>query len=91
MDKITYKEIDYPIRTFRVVIDREEQSITIADELLKQAIEKDYPNFDDLNGEAADVDCGIYFYVEVGVLDLPAAMICEDCLDIEIKLIEEIL
>lgn len=93
MGKITYKGIDYPVRTFRVLLSGNEQDITLADMNLFNALyaENKGEKFTDLKGESEIVDNRIYFYVDAGNLELSPDEICKKHLDINMKFIEEFL
>jgi hypothetical protein len=88
MNKITYKGIDYPTRTFNVVIgyDDEPRQIIIATESLDEAIGTDH---EEVGSEAESVDDQIYFYVTDEVLELDAELICYKHLDEPMKFISE--
>lgn len=82
-----YKLVEYPVRTFKVEIDGEEQDITIATESLSEAMGDDKEVEDT---EANDLDCTIYFYVADDVIGLDADVICKEHLDEPMTFIEEI-
>ncbi len=85
---ITYKGKEYPTRTFTME-SRETGEITveIADETLQLAIQK---NNGQLKGATErSIDESIYFFVEEGILSLPADVICYNHLDEKFVFISE--
>jgi hypothetical protein len=86
MNKITYKGIDYPTRTFNVVIEGDKRQYTIATESLSDAMGDDKEVF---GSEANEIDNEIYFYVEDEVLELDANEICNDHLDEPMEFVSE--
>jgi hypothetical protein len=89
MNKIEFKGKEYPTRTFLVTSPEfdGEMEYTIATESLDEALGDAKEEWDT---EEHDIDCTIYFYVEDEVIELSAEEICENHLDIEMTLIEEI-
>ena len=89
MNVINFKGKEYPIRTFKVMLDEfdDELIFTIATESLDEALGD---NKEEWDTEENNIDCTIYFYVEDKVIDLDAKEICENHLDVEIEFIEEI-
>ncbi len=88
-DSIKYRGIKYPTRTLTVTSDDTgEQTYTIADETLFNAISEDDKYLDGGTAEHS-IDEMIYFYVEEGCLELPAEEICKDCLDEEFEFVSE--
>lgn len=85
MDYIEFRDKKYPIRTFDVR--NVEQGVggvyTIAEEDLEEALME----ADDV--EAMNIDCGIYFYIPVGYINLSAEEICAKHLDMPFEFIEE--
>lgn len=90
MKYITYQEKEYPTRSFNIIIDGEEEEITIATESLEEDIEHGMFVTD---SEEEGIDQGIYFYIEDHIIDQSVEeiqqFIQENCEDIEI--INEIL
>ncbi|MEK6829775.1 MAG: hypothetical protein AABY15_06665 [Nanoarchaeota archaeon] len=64
-----------------------EITVTIADETLSKALQESSPHFK--APVERTIDESIYFYVEAGVLDLPAEEICKNHLDEEFEFIED--
>lgn len=58
---IIYKGIEYPTRTFDVIIDGNAQTITVATDALSKAFGKDPDEWDD---EAVAIDEQLYYYTE---------------------------
>ena len=58
---VVYKGIEYPTRTFDIIIDGNNQTVTIATVLLSKAFGKNPDEWDD---EAVAIDETLYFYVE---------------------------
>ena len=89
MNVINFKGKEYPIRTFKVMLDEfdDELIFTIATESLDEALGD---NKEEWDTEENNIDCTIYFYVKDKVIDLDAKEICENHLDVEIEFIEEI-
>lgn len=89
---ITYKGKEYPTRTLKLYSEENdlEMIYTIADEALFNDISKN-DKYLEFGTDEFYVDQQIYYYVEEGCLDLPAEEIAKNHLDIEFKLIEEIL
>ena len=89
MNVINFKGKEYPIRTFKVMLDEfdDELIFTIATESLDEALGD---NKEEWDTEENNIDCTIYFYVEDKVIDLDAKEICENHLDVEMEFIEEI-
>lgn len=86
---ITYKEKEFPTRTFTMTSEETgEVTYTIAEDALFEAISKDNKH-EDFGSAEHKIDESIYFYVEDGKLELPAEEICKDCLDIEFEFISE--
>ena len=81
---VKFNDKEFKTRTFLVKSEETgEMQITIADETLNEEI-------GGLNNvEAESLDCLIYYYVESGILDLPAEEICKKHLDIPFTLLEE--
>lgn len=87
---IEYKGKEYPARTFTMTSDETgEITRTIADSTLSDALHEDEEALEDDDTEEGQIDMQIYFYVEAGELELPAAEICKNLLDMEFKFIEE--
>jgi len=89
MNVINFKGKEYPIRTFKVMLDEfdDELIFTIATESLDEALGD---NKEEWDTEENNIDCTIYFYVKDKVIDLDAKEICENHLDVEMEFIEEI-
>lgn len=82
MKKVNGKE--FKTRTFLVTSEEtDEMQITIAD----YSLDKELSNCDEETYQSIDND--IYFYVNEGQLELSAEEICETCLDIPFKLLED--
>jgi hypothetical protein len=89
MNTIEYKGKQYPVRTFKVINPEfgEEQTYTIGVESLSEAMGGKY----EIDGtEEQAIDETIYFYVEDANIVLTAKEIIENCLDVDMTLIEEI-
>ncbi len=87
---ITFNKEKFKTRTFVVKIDGNEQEITIADESLSNKILANDKYLNDDTSEEYKIDNMVYFYVELGQLELSAEEICKDCLDEEVILIREV-
>lgn len=87
-NSILYKGIEYPTRTFNVVIPDEgiEREITISTQSLYDAIGEDKENDET---EGGNIDNGIYFYVEDYIIYMNANDICWEHLDTPITFISE--
>lgn len=89
MDSITYKGKEYPVRTFTTEFEGDVSTHMIATESLSTAIGID-ENYDgNLDEEEEEIDQSIYYYVEDGVIEMDAEVICKDHLDVEMKFISE--
>lgn len=87
MKTITYNNHQYPIRVFNM---RSDETGTIRCIIADTRLERDLCHEDDyVCEEVENIDEGIYFYVDEGVLDLPAEEICSKHLDIPFKFIKE--
>lgn len=84
---VVYKGVDYPTRTFEVLIDDEEETITIATQSL---IDKLGDNVEVDESQEQYIDNEIYFYVEDEFFNLDPRVICASHLDEEIEFVEEI-
>jgi hypothetical protein len=86
---IQYKGKDYPIRVITMTSeDTGTVTHTIADDTLNDAL--DASGDKEVNDtESQNVDDQIYFFVEVGQLNLSAKEICENCLDEKFEFVSE--
>lgn len=88
MNKITYKGKEYPIRTFKVLLEGKKRIYTISVQSLWDAIED---KWEDDGSIEQEIDNEIYFYVSDVEIDLSGKEICKDYLDIEMEFVEELL
>ena len=86
MNTVTFKGQEYPTRTFEVIIEGDERTITIATESLSEAMGDDKEVEDT---EANDLDCEIYFYVLDNQIELDAEEICQHHLDEPMEFVSE--
>lgn len=90
---VSYNGIEYPTRMFEVYHSGDmewKHSYQIAPESLLDAMhKKEGEDATSLEGEAWRVDKNIYHYVEDAIFELSASVICAECLDIPMILIEE--
>jgi hypothetical protein len=84
-EEIEFKGINYPVRTFDVIIEGDEQTITIGTLSLFDAMDE----MTDVE-ESNALDNQIYFYVEDELIGLDGEEICKNHLDDEMEFIEEI-
>lgn len=98
MATITYKNKEYPTRTFMVLYDEEKETdkphqITVSVESLSEELMKDTEDFTDYSGkhgaEAEAVDNQIYYYVIDSVINLSGKEVCEN-VD-EVRFVSEII
>lgn len=93
-DIITYKGKDYPVMHPTVTIDEHNDDwlhcYPIAPESLLDAMMENTPDYDEegFDGIEADIDNGIYHYIEDEYWDLPLAVICKEHLDLPMTLVE---
>jgi hypothetical protein len=87
MDFIKFSNKDYPIRTFKVMIEGQEQIIKISTNDL----------YIDLGGDrllygsnASNIDDSIFRYVESELIKIDAMELCQKCFNIEFEFIEEL-
>ena len=84
MELINYMGKLYPTRTFNVVVEGNQRQYKIATDSLYEALNKDV-----FGAEENKIDNQIYYYVEEGVIEMDAELICKDFLDVEMKFISE--
>jgi len=88
-DSIKYNGKEYPVRTFNVIMEGVEHTITIASESLSEAIGIN-DEYEGTLGDAEEaIDQSIYYYVEDEVIGIDAEEICKDYLDIEMEFVSE--
>lgn len=88
MNKVTFRSKEYPVRTFEVIIDGEEETIVIATESLSEAMLND--DGDTYDNEGYNLDNEIYFYVSDEIINLDASKICEEHLDEPMEFVKEV-
>lgn len=84
MELINYMGKSYPTRTFNVMVEGNQRQYKIATDSLYEALNKDV-----FGAEENKIDNQIYYYVEEGVIEMDAELICKDFLDVEMKFISE--
>jgi hypothetical protein len=88
MTNLNYLGVNYPTRTFNVILDNKEQQIIIANESLNEAL---INTVSQRNSEKVEyIDNLIYFYVENEAFNLDANEICQNHLDEPIHFLAEI-
>lgn len=91
MDTVTYKNKNYPVRTFEVQHEHtgdKTTTYTIGVDSLWDAIMGENGDPVDEGGEIIDME--IYHYIPDEELSLDAEHICKNLLDIEMKFISEL-
>ena len=92
MNHIEFNGKEFPSKTFNVLIDGEEQTITISTASLLFELVNFLPSDNDINSlssEAEQIDNDIYFYVDDDKFDLSPSDICKNHLDEPIEFVSE--
>lgn len=84
-----YKGLAYVTRTFKVILEGESETITIAIDTLSEALGGEKLGHV-LDKEADAIDEQIYFYLEGEKITLSGKEICEQHLDEPMKFVREI-